>query len=428
MYLPGFEVRAEAYQEALGRCAAPMEVKRVADHDEDAFTMALEAARRALAPTPAGPVALLTASADAPPMGALLADALDLPAARVAEFRGRTAGLDALLAARDAAAHGEVLVVSADAPGGDPGDDAEHGQGAAATAWLVGPQGGLRFVAEGHAARPAMGATARDDEALSGAARALPADRVAWLALADLDRGLAKAAQAALPKAQLVPASKRVGDGGATAPLLGLAAALDVAAEGSVVAALAAEAGVGVGIALERAGPVAGPGLRAALAERVEPLDYARLARLRSPAQAFAGGVSQGAAVSPAHYVESLPARLRWEGQRCEGCAKAVFPPRAACQHCGGAAFQMLRLRGRGSAHSVVTIGRGSAPAEFADQQRRAGAYDVAIVALEEGPRVAAMVAGPAGRLRIGDAVNLVVRRLYMQDGAPRYGFKAKPA
>ncbi|HEV8358828.1 MAG TPA: OB-fold domain-containing protein [Candidatus Thermoplasmatota archaeon] len=430
VHLPRLRISADAYRDVLGRVAGRFESKRVADHDEDEATLAIAAARALHALKGPEPAVVLTASEEAPPLGPLLVEAMNLAGARVAEHRGPTAGLDALLAARDAVAQGAgaALVVSADAPRFGPGDDREHVAGAAASAWLVAPKGPAQLRRDAHAAAP------EPADALAGALRALTrtglhADSVARAAVPDQQRGALAAAQAVLPKAKLAAAGPATGHAGATAPLLSLARALEEAQAGETLVAAACGAGRAVALSIEVERSPVSATLRAALARPAEALDHPRLARLRGWLSPPASDVSQGAAVSAAQWAESLPARLRWQGQRCMACSTANFPPREACLRCGAARLEPLAFSGLGEVHSIVTIGRGGAPSEFAEQQRRAGAYDVAIVQLAEGPRVAAMVADAApGQLHMGDAVELVVRRLYTQDGAPRYGFKARPA
>lgn len=86
------------------------------------------------------------------------------------------------------------------------------------------------------------------------------------------------------------------------------------------------------------------------------------------------------------------------------------------------------RLSGRGEVYTYTIIGRGGAPAEFAEQQNMTGAYAVAIVALEEGPRVVAQLTDcELGDVRIGMKVECVIRRIYEQEDIIRYGYKFRP-
>lgn len=431
IHVPRLTIAGAELQRAAGR-AVRLEARRVPDHDEDEATLAIAAARALHALKVPEPSFLATASASGASFGALLCEALGLGGARLAELRGPLAGVQGLLAAQDAVAQGNAaaLVVSADAPRFD--DDREATAGAAASAWLLTAKGPVQLRRSAHSAAPELPGAPRGDAALVQALAALTrsglgADSVTRAAGPDLEPRLAATLAKALPKAKLAHGSSNVGDTGATAPLLGLARALEDAQQGEAIVLAAMGQGTAAALSLE----VERAPLAATLAQalrRTEPLDSERLARLRAP-PSTRPDVSQGAAVSAAQFLESTAARLRWEGQRCEGCSRIQFPPRESCLGCGAARFAPARLSGKGTVHSISTIGRGSAPAEFAEQQRRAGAYDVAILEMAEGPRVAAQVCdAAAGQLRIGAPVELVVRRLYVQDGSPRYGFKARPA
>jgi hydroxymethylglutaryl-CoA synthase len=422
--LPALSIAARELQGVAGRLPWRCEAQRVADHDEDAFTLALEAARAALRLHGGSVGHVAVASADQPGFAGLLLDAVGLRGARGSEFRGPLAGLDALLAANDAVAATNLpaLVVTADAPAGIVG-------AAASTAWVLAARGPVQLRQASHAARTDLAGAEAPGPLLADALGGLTGSRlspdvVQRAALADAQPALATGLGRALPKARVARAGQLVGDAGSTAPFLGLAALLDEAQPGEVCVLAHAAGGRAAAVALELEGRPPARTWGAELACPVEQVDAARLARLRAPPAGR--DVSQGAYVSPASYLEGLPARLRFEGQRCARCGRAQFPPRASCLGCGGARLEALALRGQGEVHSVTTIHRGSAPAEFAEQQRRAGSYDVAIVALDEGPRVAAMLAEPAGSLAIGARVEFVVRRLYVQDGAVRYGFKAR--
>jgi uncharacterized protein len=137
----------------------------------------------------------------------------------------------------------------------------------------------------------------------------------------------------------------------------------------------------------------------------------------------------RGAYVPPAAFRVHAAARYRFEGQRCTECERLLFPPRERCPDCGSAHLAPHRFAGRGTVFATTRISAGGAPSEFAPQGEAGGPYRVAIVALEEGPRVAAMLTGPGvDGLRIGDAVRFVPRLLYVQEGVARYSFKARRA
>lgn len=134
-----------------------------------------------------------------------------------------------------------------------------------------------------------------------------------------------------------------------------------------------------------------------------------------------------GAHVSVPMYRRSLPQRLRLEGRRCAACAAVHFPPLAVCPRCPGTELEPLPLSGRGVIEAVTEIAPAGAPPEFTDQVRADGGYFVAIVSLAEGPRITAQLTGFASLPPIGTPVEAVIRRLYVQEGVVRYGFKFRP-
>jgi uncharacterized OB-fold protein len=75
--------------------------------------------------------------------------------------------------------------------------------------------------------------------------------------------------------------------------------------------------------------------------------------------------------------------------QRCNACAKFWFPPSQACPHCMAADFEWVAVSGRGKVYSFVTFHRVYHPA-FAGEVP----YVVALVELEEGPRLLTNIVG----------------------------------
>ena len=70
--------------------------------------------------------------------------------------------------------------------------------------------------------------------------------------------------------------------------------------------------------------------------------------------------------------------------QRCRACARHVFYPRSVCPHCMAAELEWVDASGRGAVHAFTVVHR--APPGFADD----APYVVALVELEEGPRMLA--------------------------------------
>lgn len=135
-----------------------------------------------------------------------------------------------------------------------------------------------------------------------------------------------------------------------------------------------------------------------------------------------------GAYVSPQTYREDVDARYRLVGRRCPD-GHVSFPPPPRCPVCGSTELTAEPLSGLGEVHTVTVVGQGAAPAEFTSQNQALGAYAVAIVELSEGPRIVAQLTDcdPHG-VRIGDAVEAVFRRIYVQRDGVRYGTKFRPA
>ena len=84
-----------------------------------------------------------------------------------------------------------------------------------------------------------------------------------------------------------------------------------------------------------------------------------------------------------------------WEGtrvgelllQRCRPCANIYFPPRPFCPKCGSRSIDLLKASGRATLHSYVInhlVGVGESP------------YSVAVVELDEGPRMMTNIVGSA--------------------------------
>jgi uncharacterized OB-fold protein len=75
--------------------------------------------------------------------------------------------------------------------------------------------------------------------------------------------------------------------------------------------------------------------------------------------------------------------------QRCEQCGNRPFPPRANCPSCGASSLSWSPVSGRATVYSYTVALRPPHPA-FADQLPLV----VAIVQLEEGPRMVTNIVG----------------------------------
>jgi len=119
-----------------------------------------------------------------------------------------------------------------------------------------------------------------------------------------------------------------------------------------------------------------------------------------------------------------IPNRYGLVGTRCGHCNRIFFPPRAICPNCRRVGqLEPYRLSGRGKVYSFTTIYSG--PGDLRDQMP----YVLAIVELEEGPKVMAQITDcREEEVKIGEKVELVFRRIKEEgeEGIIHYGFKAR--
>ena len=101
-----------------------------------------------------------------------------------------------------------------------------------------------------------------------------------------------------------------------------------------------------------------------------------------------------------------------WEGckrgvfllQQCETCQHYQFYPRLYCMQCGADGLRWQQASGRGVIYSYTFIHQNKSP-EFINDTP----YNVAIIQLEEGPRLMSNIVDVApGELRIGLPVMVV--------------------
>ena len=97
-------------------------------------------------------------------------------------------------------------------------------------------------------------------------------------------------------------------------------------------------------------------------------------------------------------------------GTRCQGCEAVYLPPRQVCPHCHSREVDWVELCGEGKLLTFTTIAVGTSQM-LAQGYSRSRHYCCGIVALDEGPRVCALVVGvdaqkPDG-IEIGTAVSV---------------------
>lgn len=117
------------------------------------------------------------------------------------------------------------------------------------------------------------------------------------------------------------------------------------------------------------------------------------------------------------------PRRYRYEMAVCKKCGKAFFPARVVCDQCGHREFETKTMRRTGTllTYTVVRV----PPAPFVDQSP----YAVAIVEMDDGPRLTSMVADwrDGQKIQVGQKVKLEFRRINDEGAAGiiNYGYKA---
>lgn len=146
-YIPYQRITREEYINFLGRCGAEIKEKAVMDVDEDVITMAVEAAKNAVAEIDISQIGVLAlASTNFPyqekAMAGTLIDVLGLKDYVLTSQHSNStlAGTEAFLAALSMLDHAEgkyALVVVSDAPAAYLFDNVEHGFGAAACAFVI---------------------------------------------------------------------------------------------------------------------------------------------------------------------------------------------------------------------------------------------------------------------------------------------------
>ncbi|MFT4883195.1 MAG: hydroxymethylglutaryl-CoA synthase [Natronomonas sp.] len=447
-YAPENRVPAAAFEEAWGSFDAPgVETKAVPDADEDALTMGVQAGRRALSAGDADSEAIdhLAFATTNPPLAEedqtpRLGSYLGVPdsATRRTHTGSIRAGVDALFDALET--DGTALVVVSDCPEGEPDDSREHAAGAGAVAFVVGEEApatvtdratesevrpGTRF--RGHGERDVSGldtgtySRAAFREPIAAAVDALSvdteADAVALQApngklpyRASLDNGAIAA----------VETVSELGDTAAASVPLSLAKAFTEGYDRTLAVAWGSGAGA-TAFVVEGVAPV-----ETAL-DGDRELDYPAYLRRRGD---IVGEKPDGGAahVSVPTWQRSVAQRHRHEAGRCPECGAVAFPPDGACPDCRALVeFEPVTPELTGTVDAATTIGQGGAPPEFAEQQARQGAFGAAIVRFSAGDGEVSLPMQATESVDVGDTVRAVPRRVYVEEGVPRYGLKALP-
>lgn len=431
--------------------------RALAAADEDAVTMAIEAASAALGGdaasrrAPASDIDLVLLATCSLPYGEHDAAGTIAQALRVrdgvetailgATPRAAGAALRQALDAVRAGRRSRALVIASDARRAEPGTDLEAALGAGAVAFVVGRGEPIAEVADTATAgrplldrwRPAESAGVRSYDARfareSGYAKALGAAAAALGGAAEFtrvavqepdDRAVAEAARAlGVPPDRVVGASTGLGDLGTAGMPLALVAALERSGPGDRL--LAASYASGVAEALDvrvKARPPRTDTL-AGLAAGTVSVDYP--AFLRQTGALAAGGEPARAGLPPTTPLlwREGPDLLGLVAARCDACGYFNSPPesRRICVRCGGRALTRVERARRGTVHTYAINYYMPPPLE--------SPLPVIVADMADGSRYMALGTEIADEtLEVGLPVELCLRVLYEERGARVYGYK----
>jgi 3-hydroxy-3-methylglutaryl CoA synthase len=450
-YVPYFRLKREVIGSGRGERA-------VASYDEDAASMAVEAAREAL--RDARDVETLFFATTSAPYAekldaATLQAALGLPGSvRSADLTGSSrVGLGSLLLAGDVATAGErALACLADVVVGAPGGGRERDSGDGAVAFLVGDDAssGARFVGRASSTCELLDVWRLPDEpfarqweerfgaqqlgpvAIDTATRAL---RAAGVEPTDLARiildGANARALAGIPRAlgakpeQLAdPLTDRVGRTGAAHAGLLLARALDEAKPGDRILVLSCADGCDA-LVLEVTDRIAEARPSRSVDQWIgssrNDLPYTTYLKWRGvlPFEPPRRPDPERPAAPPMRRAERW--KFHFEGSRCRKCGAGHLPPQRVCVSCQAVdemdAVQYADVPCRVTTYTVDHLAYSLQPPVVA-----------AVVDFEGGGRFECELTDLApGEVEIGMELEMTFRRLFTAQGVHNYFFKARP-
>jgi len=116
-------------------------------------------------------------------------------------------------------------------------------------------------------------------------------------------------------------------------------------------------------------------------------------------------------------------AKYRLVGTKCLNCGGIFYPPRSLCPTCRSKGkLEDIQLSGKGEIISYTVIR--TAPQGFG----RYAPYAIAIIKLDEGPKITGQVVDDPEKIEVGKRVYPVFRKIYEDgdDGIIHYGIKWK--
>jgi uncharacterized protein len=125
--------------------------------------------------------------------------------------------------------------------------------------------------------------------------------------------------------------------------------------------------------------------------------------------------------MSVARFWRKIPQRYNLIGTQCTNCGRHFFPPRTFCPDCRRAGqIADYKFAGNGTVITFTIIRTAS------EQFEQMTPYALAIIQLDEGPRLTGQVIGNPEDVRIGMKVRPVFRRIMAdgESGVIHYGTK----
>jgi hypothetical protein len=129
--------------------------------------------------------------------------------------------------------------------------------------------------------------------------------------------------------------------------------------------------------------------------------------------------------MSVARFWRKIPQRYNLIGTQCTRCGRHFFPPRTFCPDCRRAGkIADYKFAGNGTVITFTIIRTAS------EQFEQMTPYALAIIQLDEGPRLTGQVIGNPEEVQIGMKVRPVFRRIMAdgESGVIHYGTKFAPA
>lgn len=127
-----------------------------------------------------------------------------------------------------------------------------------------------------------------------------------------------------------------------------------------------------------------------------------------------------------ARFWREIPQRYNLIGNKCKNCDRVFFPPKESCPYCRRESIgkmEKYKLSGKGEivTYTIIHVG----PDNFEEQVP----YPIAVIELEEGPRITAQVVDCENdEVEIGMKVKSTFRNIQEDGdtGAIYYGYKFK--